>query len=706
MDSRVIIKTLRLENFGCYRDETVKFGADLNQLIGPNEGGKSILLKALFTVIFEDGATTKQSVSQYRTWGAERGSRLTLVFSIAEKTFTLVRNYETGKDSLTDSDGIDYEGKAVGEKLSRYFGTSQRILFEAVFCFTSDYPHAVEKQREKLKAALEIPVFSGFDRLRADQKLDEEIKALDNPRAHGPTELDKIGEEITTRLHEKSTLDDKLRTLENQRTELLDVQAGLEQYESEVVRLEREIEGAQAYHRLNERMDNLEIRLHTHLANYSRASQVADDLVKIDKEIIRLAAASDEEYGALILNRDLLTEKVDTAKQAMDDLGERRGQSNVQMVGWTAVLLVIALINLGIQLWWRPPATISIGILLTIPTALIFWSSQLWNYLKLSRQKSLATRDFRAAVLALDAFYAEINNRYDLRAADPLKALGELNQKRQALLYSAENLRQTINHLSEGQGLEYLANAKLQIEIEVAQINHELDRVISFAASASRLTELQESLTANRVRANKYREQSALLNERCGAIEPLRHQVRDLNDAIEALKRRHVGVTERLEILKITRIALNRAADRLIEETFASYSRKASRHIARLSEGRYDALRFRHDAAAIEVKSPESNQWREAISQLSSSTRDAVFLALRLAAAEDLSVDFAPPMFFDFADNRLDLDRKRRFYEMLDALSKDRQIFYLGMEEIPAFSSAHLIRCRQAAPAPAPVAVG
>jgi hypothetical protein len=134
------------------------------------------------------------------------------------------------------------------------------------------------------------------------------------------------------------------------------------------------------------------------------------------------------------------------------------------------------------------------GLLLTIPAALIFWMSRLWIYLKISRNKSQATKDFRAAVGELDTFYAGINTKYDLRAADPLKALGELDQKRLALLFTADNLNQTINHLSEGQGIEYL-DEPLEIGLQINR-NRSGDVICRRVA---RLPEMQET-TANRYR--------------------------------------------------------------------------------------------------------------------------------------------------------------------------------------------------------------
>jgi len=163
-----------MQNFGCFDDKTVEFSSGFNQIVGPNESGKSTIIKALATAIFEDGSTTKKSVESSRSWATEGQYKLTLLFTVGDKQFTLLRDYGSNKDLMTDSDGIVYEGKAINEKLHLYFGAADRALYEAIFCVSSDDPDAPETARNRLQSAIETPVLSGFDRGGADRYLDEE----------------------------------------------------------------------------------------------------------------------------------------------------------------------------------------------------------------------------------------------------------------------------------------------------------------------------------------------------------------------------------------------------------------------------------------------------------------------------------------------------------------------------------------------------
>ena len=75
---------------------------------------------------------------------------------------------------------------------------------------------------------------------------------------------------------------------------------------------------------------------------------------------------------------------------------------------------------------------------------------------------------------------------------------------------------------------------------------------MEFAAAVGNLQDLNEELTAKRVRYNALREQVALLTERCKALGPLEESIAAIDDELEMLKRQHRDISERLEAMKIT----------------------------------------------------------------------------------------------------------------------------------------------------------
>ena len=681
MEDRTTITSLRMENFGCFRDHTIRFGSGINQLIGCNESGKSTVVRALHTVIFEDGTTHKKAVTVQRQWSANGPFILTLEFSVGAKRFTLRRDFGTGKDVMTDSDGIVYEGKVIGEKLAKYFGTSDRALFESLFSFSSDNPSAPEASKGKLLAALEMPVFYGFDRMRADRYLEEEIKKLDNPRAHGPRELDVIGEQITVRLKDRSELEQRLAGLERDKRELDDVRQGLEENQERVAVLEKEVAGATAYVDVNRRMVALEERLQVHLNSYSRAAQVADDVERIEKELNSIRVPGPEEMATLSRQQDELVALVDKSKGEMDSFNVRRKRARRGLISATLILAVLALAFILLESGLIRSGAAGEIIPFTVPVMGLVWVIRFIVYATQSGKRSKTAVAFRRLVTRLDGFYEEVNTRYGLKAADPVKSLEEQIRWKQALEMSLGNLRNTIDVLSENRGLPYLLDVKTQIETEVAQLNRELAPLTGFAVIAPHLPDLSEELIAKRVRVTALRERAVLLSERCSVMDSLQKDLAALDEEIAILKRKHKDLSERLEILKITRVALNRAADQMIEDTFSAYSQTASNHMAHLTDGRYAALRFSKETGRFEVKVSQADRWVTISEALSSSTRDCVYLAIRLAALAHLAPDFAPPVILDQPAGRMDADRRSRFFGIIKQLEGQRQVICAGLPE-------------------------
>ncbi len=690
-DIRTALESLRMQNFGCYRDKTVEFQSGVNQIVGPNESGKSTIVRALFTVLFEDAATKKKTVASLQNWIVNQPFKLTLNFSVGEKRFTLVRDYGSGKDLMTDSDGMVYEGKTINEKLHTYFGASDRVLYEAIYSVSSDDPGAPESIPNRLQAAIETPVLYGFDRSRADQYLEEEIKKLDNPRAHGPKELDIIGEKISAALQQKSELENRLAKLEKDKRELNEIKEKVDDHEDRVAHLEKEVEGAEAYSRLDARMANLEERLQIHLNNYSRATQMSDDLEKINKELESSRHPDPETMAAINEKKEEIISAVEESKHRMDEIIARRKKALRSVWAATILLVLLCVAYVVHEQGYLRSETVSGLLPYTVPVMVLVWASRLSVYLIQISRKKRAEFIFRNQVVRMDKFYADLNAEYGLRAADPVKALEESIQWHRALEMSAKNLRDTINTLSEGKGLEALHQAKAELEVEVAQLNKELAPLTHFSASAARLPDLKEEMVAKRVRVNAMRERAALLKERCSVIEAIEEQMQEVDSNVEAMKRKHIEITEQLEVLKVTRLALNRAADQLIEDTFTGFSDDASSNVSALTDGRYPEFRFSKDPCRFELKIRDTGKWVEITDALSSSTRDCVYLALRLAAISRLGANFNPPLFLDQAETRMDRERRGKLFDLLKTAAENHQVIYLTPYRIESLGAAHEI---------------
>ncbi len=691
MFSRVELQSIQIKRFGCFADQSFVFKAGINVLAGPAESGKSTIVSALKAVLFRDASGESDPEDYFRK--GEPAPRLVLMFGVDDKQFRLVRDYHQKVDELTDSDDISYRGEEIGNKLFRYFGTGSRNVFDLINTVSGDDINEPDEKKHIFRAALEAPVFAGFDRSRADKFIASEIGKLEISSVAGKSELDMVSEQLSARLQEKSSLDERLTDLRKDRKELDQIQDQAMQFQKDSMHLEEQIVGAEAYQQLNVRMAAVEEKLHSQMDNYSRADQIMEDLERIDKERSALLIPEPMKLADYMSRNAELVERVDCTKEQMDALGQQKKGAGRGVAGATLVLLTVCLVYLAHMGNYFNAGPASEYILYSIPVMAIIWIVRLGAYFIRILKKGKSTRDFRNGVSELDEFYAEINQAYNLKAADPIAELDERVQRTQFLGMAADNLKATIGHLSDDQGMEYLVKQKEQIETEVAQLNSELAPLIQFAASAANLPQIKEDATSKKVRAKALLEHAKQLAIKVVNIEKLEDNVATVEREMESLKSKHKEVSNKIEILKISRMAMNRAADNLIEDTFVAFSRSTGAFLSRMTGGRYTEVLFSKDPVKFEVKSSQSGAGSK-ISHLSASTRDAIYISLRLAALSHLSFEFAAPFICDQADVRLDAKRRDSLYTILLEQAKARQIIVTSNSDDFPIDGVHHLACK------------
>lgn len=673
MSEQVVLNYLRMENFGCFVDRELSFTSGLNRIVGPNDSGKSTVLKALQTALFVSGDKRSGNVSSFQNRSAGKPSRLTLKFSIRQKQFTLIRNYGTAPDQLSDSDGIDYKGDEIDLKLSRYFGSENKDFLIAAFYFSSYNSSAIEQYKNELKAAIEKPVFSGFNRVEADKCLIQMEQEIRFPGNDGICHLELLDRRIASHLKEKGELDRRLEKMLADKDELDDVLEKIAVCDKEMPELESNIVGLEAYNQLDQKMAGLEERLQDHLSKCSRAEQAWEDLGRVEKELDNIILPPDDERDQLDEKQNEFTEAVDSSKRQMDALIARRGVANRNFL-LTSLLLVFLCFTLVIlRLGFFNTGPVADIFPYTIPVMAIIWIARMVAYLSYYRKKKNSSITFHQNVARLDEFYEELNKQCNLQAADPVKAIYEAETRRRGLAINSKNLRETISLLSDQKGLDHLNKIKDQLSTEVAQLNTELTPLARFSSMIGKLDEFKENLIAMRVRYNAFRERSALLNERCSPLVQLQNRSHEISSDLETSKKQYAAITEQLEIIRITKMALHQAADQLIDQTFETYAADASAIFAQLTNRAYQQVRLSYEHDRFEIKS-SGGQWYRLDSSFSSSTCDAAYLALTLAAATRI-LEFVCPVAIDQGDARMDKARRTAYHELLRELAEKRQAF-------------------------------
>ena len=166
-------------------------------------------------------------------------------------------------------------------------------------------------------------------------------------------------------------------------------------------------------------------------------------------------------------------------------------------------------------------------------------------------------------------------------------------------------------------------------------------------------------------------------------LAQLRGRMEHLPDE-EQLQRRMTLGRRRLAELERTNLAITYAQSALetalqeLQRRFApDITRRAEYYLSRLTGGVYDRITIDDDLTVLAARSSESTlrtaAWR------SEGTGDQIYLALRLAVWEVLSP--GSPLILDDALVRFDQLRMERAMELLEELSRQRQILLFSCQD-------------------------
>lgn len=677
---------MRVENFGCWRDETIRFSEGINQIIGANESGKTTLFDALVGAIF--GVNQKE----YQDY------RLTLRYTENDLEYELIRAAEKDNElvELNDSSGMAYEGNDLTKLLNRQFPGGEDI-YRTAFCFTQSSPRLESNRIGRVMDLVTAPLFGSFDKPRVEQFLQTEINRIDiqsssssetesSPPASGELEM-TVGI-LSNFLKEKFSLEESLSLLDPDLVELEKLRSSQSEMETAIAELEDKFEGGQSYNALSQRMAGLEDRLNNHVNNYSRSSQLTDDLGRVEKELGRILVPSEKESDEISERYEDLEIKAENSKREMDLLISRRGKANAGFLVATLVLVIVCLINI-----LHADGTITAGLVdslvpYTLPAVLLVWIIRLFSYIFFIRSKRQATRLFRSEMSQFDSYCSEINSRFHLKAADPIRAIAKATARHSALGSMAKNLKKTIGLLTQEKGLEFMKEVTAEIERELAEINAELVPLKTFAPDAARLKEIREELTARKVRFKSLEEQIAPLVEKCAPVRILSESIQGIDREIEKLKIRHNELSRQLEILKVTRTALKSASSRLIEKIYHKFNQEASEMLSRLAGREESQLEISEHNQAIDLKLSD-NEGRVGLENLKSRSISTVAtLAIKLVAASRIG---SLPMLFDQADTGMDDLRFDLWQKQIAAIETSRQVIHISLRPLTAVENSNVI---------------
>ena len=271
-----------------------------------------------------------------------------------------------------------------------------------------------------------------------------------------------------------------------------------------------------------------------------------------------------------------------------------------------------------------------------------------------------------------------------------LTCWGQMARRRRKELWY--NIEQTRRRSKRDELLKFLESWRSQLRVldELDRAKENVRRTRTHLLDLEAMARTAESPAGSDPLALSREETMHALGQTTADLDHVRMELATLQGRMERLpdeeqlQRTLAQARHRLAELENTQLAIGYAQNALesamqeLQRRFAPrITRRAGQFLSHLTDGAYDRITIGEDLTVLAARDSESTlrtaQWR------SEGTGDQMYLALRLAVWEVLSPN--APLVLDDALIRFDQTRMEKALDLLQALSRDRQILLFTCQE-------------------------
>lgn len=688
--------------FGKLEHQTLTLQPGLNIIEAPNEWGKSTWSAFIIAMLY--GIDTKARTTQaaladkerYAPWsGAPMEGRMDICWNgrditIERRTrgrliFGEFRAYET-------ETGMDVPELTAANCGMELLGVERSVFVRAGFLKLSDMPVT---QDDALRRRLNNLVTTG-DESGAGDKLAQTLKDLKNKCRHNKTgllpqaeaERDKLEEQLRSlqelnvqaeRLQERQTeLESWVAKLENHKTALNYVQA---QEESQHIR-----EAEANRDQIAVQLQALETEC-AKLPSAEEAERARADLQKLHNESMSLQMEQQMLPPAPIEPTCYKCFEGMTGEQAIEQAKadaeqaaslEKRMKNPLMGIGVAAMIagaLVLAGGLLITLLFAIGGAVLALGVTLTAigvakkkkceahlnnlaakyeTSQIGLWISKAEEFAGQRQAFEEENAQYQQTVLQLQVRRDDLVAR--LQAITHGEAIGSCLEKWEKVEQKWKSLADTRRDLQRAQE-QITALQAMTKDVPAPSAPDELTQTLS--ETDALLTSAAFELKQNQLRLGQFQGQAEAL----GQESALRATLKQVRSRIERLE-------ETYSALEVAQKALSTATSELQRRFAPRIAKRAQELFGKLTDGRYEKVMLAEDlsihVSAQQEATTRPSQWR------SDGTVDQLYLALRLAVAEELTPD--APLVLDDAMVRFDDKRLATALNILSEMAEDKQV--------------------------------
>ena len=683
--------------FGKLEHQTLTLKPGLHVIEAPNEWGKSTWCAFIVAMLYGISTSSQRKKDflpdkeRYAPWcGKPMTGRMEICWQ--DRNITIERSPK-GKIPFGNFRAYETESNVDVPELTAdncgqmLLGVERDVFVRAGFLRLSDLPVA---ESEALRRRLNALVTTG-DESGASDLLAQKLKKLKNDCRYNKSGLipqtENQRNELQSKLDQIRLLKEQIRQLEARQAELADY-AGQLQNHQVALTYERSLQTQAHVERAREELQKAQQRLQEledrcrELPTAQTASQELERLQSLQQQVLQL---QQEQAGLPVMPQKPEAPAPFAGKDPTQALQQANSDSNAYkmlckpvtpvLMILAGVLGVLALAGFAFVPWFVCLPVLAIAVL--------FGALYLRNKKAQTRDREMIAHYYGSdqpdAWVMTAQNYADAFVCYEKELADYSSRTADFNGRRTAL-------EQTVQLLTEGKDIsacmEQQRNtlAVWQDQQEAQRLYQQADahaKTVSALVQTAPQPQQPDRLTLSQEQTEQALRQTEYeRNQLTGRLGQYQGQVESLGDRaaleqeLEKVNQRLTKLEEMYAALTLSQETLEQAATELQRRFAPRISARARELFGQLTDHRYDRLLLASDlsmeVAATDEDTAHGVLWR------SDGTADQLYLALRLAVAEELTPD--APLILDDAMVRFDDGRLQAAMEILKEYAKTKQV--------------------------------